>query len=92
MVENKLKEVIFNFNNLCRNDKRITKFACYMKDNRLIQFDIYIKDYAGKVYESHINEYLTFIPDNDVKEYIKYVFFAMINSLEKESLIKNWKE
>lgn len=84
-----LKSFIYEFNNLCRKDRRIDSWAVYNEKN-CVKIDVNFIDYNDDVYDYHqiidLQE-LNYI--KNIKDFAKYIY--EIFQKEFESRIYNGK-
>ena len=89
-MNNRLKNFIFEFNNLCRKDNRIENWAVYVNEFMKIRIDNNFINYKNKIYDYHFEEsmdYLICMDNTRLKRYAIYVFDNSHRFFEAKEII-----
>lgn len=86
-MDNNMRQFLYEFNNLCRQDIRI-KYWCvypYDFDREKLKIDIVFVNYNSETFDWHylvdIFE-ITNLPENCIKDFTEYIFYDLQHGYE----------
>lgn len=87
-MNNNIRQFLYEFNNLCRQDNRIKCWCVYPNDDferEKLRIDIVFVNYNGETFNWHsmvdIFE-ITNLSENCIKDFTKYIFYDLQHGYE----------
>lgn len=86
-MNNNIRQFLYEFNNLCRQDNRIKYWCIYPNDfeKEKLQIDIVFVNYNGETFNWHsmvdIHDIIDLF-ENRIKDFAKYVFYDLQHGYE----------
>ena len=87
-MNNNIRQFLYEFNNLCRQDNRIKYWCIYPNDDfekEKLQIDIVFVNYNGETFNWHSKvdiQDIIYLFENQIKNFAKYVFYDLQHGYE----------